>query len=176
MVSLTNPIDPSSVDLASLHYVFSTSQATRDAATYGTSGTTTSANFPTNDNGTLTVFARVIDKDGGFTDYQTNVVINNVNPAAITLNTGSVDEYGTFTLNGSFTDPGAADTHLVTINWGLGESSSTVPPAAGVLTFSATHQYLDDNPSITSSDIYAISVTVTDKDNGSGSELECDRL
>src|SRR5207245_949058 len=66
------------------------------------------------------------------------------------------------------TDPGTQDTHTVVIAWGPGEGSTTLNLAAGVLTFSASHQYLDDNPSGTASDVYAISVTVTDDDTGSG--------
>src|SRR5262249_23555502 len=38
-----------------------------------------------------------------------------------------------------------------------------------VFTFTASHQYLDDNPTGTASDSYVISVTVTDDDAGSGS-------
>ena len=33
--------------------------------------------IPTTDNGSFTVYARIIDKDGDFTDYQTSVTVNN---------------------------------------------------------------------------------------------------
>ena len=40
--------------------------------------------------------------------------------------------------------------------------------AAGILTIPATsHQYLDDNPTNTASDVYPIGVTLTDDDTGS---------
>ena len=54
------------------------------------------------------------------------------------------------------------------ITWGPGEGSTTLNLLAGVLTFSASHQYLDDNPTVTASDVYSIGVTVTDDDGGSG--------
>ena len=54
------------------------------------------------------------------------------------------------------------------ITWGPGEGSTTLTLAAGVSAFSATHQYLDDNPTGTVSDLYPIVVTVTDNHNASG--------
>src|SRR5207244_1324230 len=76
--TLGSPIDPSSVDAGSLHYFFSTSQASRDAATYGGSGASNTGSFATNDNGPVIIYARILDKDGGFTDYQTTVTVTNV--------------------------------------------------------------------------------------------------
>src|SRR5205807_1776560 len=87
-------------------------------------------------------------------------------PSQVVLSSGTINENETFTLNGSFVDPGTQDTHTVIITWGPGEGSTTLTLAAGVLTFSASHQYLDDNPSGTASDDYPVSVTVTDDDLG----------
>src|SRR5439155_1392496 len=81
----------------------------------------------------------------------------------------AINENDTYTLSGTFSDAGTLDTHTVVITWGNGEGSTTLSLAAGVTSFSASHQYLDDNPSGTSSDTYPISVTVTDDDTGSGS-------
>ena len=47
-----------------------------------------------------------------------------------------------------------------------GRTRPTLNLAAGVLSYSASHQYLDDNPTGTSSDTYTISVTVADDDLG----------
>jgi hypothetical protein len=55
----------------------------------------------------------------------------------------------------------------VVITWGTGEGSTTLNLGAGVLTYTASHQYLDDNPTNTTSDSYSIGVTVTDDDSGS---------
>src|SRR5205823_633791 len=75
----------------------------------------------------------------------------------LTPSASSIDENGTLTLNGSFTDPDAADTHTVVINWGRGEVATTLNLAAGVTSFNASHQYLDDNPTGTTADVYSVS-------------------
>src|SRR5262249_37274911 len=56
------------------------------------------------------------------------------------------------------------DHHALVINWGDGSPSQVFGPlGAGVTTFSSiAHQYLDDNPTGTSSDTNTISVTVLD--------------
>src|SRR5207253_11121026 len=46
----------------------------------------------------------------------------------------------------------------VTIDWGDGSAPQSIP-VDGMGNYSANHQYLDDNPSGTSSDIYTVSVT-----------------
>jgi autotransporter-associated beta strand protein len=97
------------------------------------------------------------------------VNVNNVAPSSIVLNSGAINETDTFALSGSFVDQGTLDTHTVVITWGPGEGSTTFVLPAGVLTFSASHPYLDDNPSGSASDDYPISVTVTDDDTGSAS-------
>src|SRR5438105_6219261 len=45
-----------------------------------------------------------------------------------------------------------------------------------VLTFSADHQYLDDNPTGTASDNVPVTVTVTDDDTGTGQDRKSTRL
>jgi hypothetical protein len=55
----------------------------------------------------------------------------------------------------------------VVIDWGEGSPQSYSYPA-GSTTFSETHQYLDDNPTATVSDVYSISIKVTDDDGGIG--------
>src|SRR5439155_8084056 len=74
---------------------------------------------------------------------------------------------GSVTVSGVFTDPGTQDTHVVTINWQDGTPNTVINLAAGVLTFtSPSHQYLDDTPTATASDVKAIQVTVADDDLG----------
>ena len=65
------------------------------------------------------------------------------------------------TVKGSFTDPGAADTHSVTVVWGDGSPSTmaTLSPV-GARTFQFNHGY-------GSVGIFQISVTVADADGGS---------
>src|SRR5262249_55577045 len=82
------------------------------------------------------------------------VTVNNVAPSNVALNLSAaeIDENDAATLNGSFVDPGSLDAHIVTINWGDG-NTETVNLAAGVTTFSVPHQYLQDG-------VYPIRVTV----------------
>jgi hypothetical protein len=90
-------------------------------------------------------------------------------PVVTSLSAVPINENDIATLNGTFSDLDVLDTHTVIVTWGPGEGSTTLNLAAGVLTFSATHQYLDDNPTATPSNIYPIGVTVTDNRFGSGS-------
>ena len=85
-VSLSNPLDPSPADtLAGFRYSFATLPAGL-AGSYIAALPSSSAPFTFPDGlvpavGT-TVYGRIFDKDGGFTDYQTIVTVNNVAPTA----------------------------------------------------------------------------------------------
>ncbi len=79
------------------------------------------------------------------------------------LSATSVDENGVVHLTGTYSDMGTQDTHTLTINWGEG-SPQTVAVTGGA--FDITHQYLDDNPTGTPSNVYTIGVTLTDDDTG----------
>jgi len=94
-VSMTGS-DTSSIDAASLHYFFSTSRAARDEATYTTAGTAASETISFATSGAQTIFARVLDKDGGYADVQTSVTVT----PALTL---YWDPNGTAGLGGSGT-------------------------------------------------------------------------
>jgi len=92
----------------------------------------------------------------------------NFRPTVTAVNvTSPINEDDTATLTGTFTDPDGLDSHTVLIDWGSGEGTTTLNLPAGVLTFSADHQYRDDNPSGTASDNYPVSVTVTDNHSAS---------
>ena len=173
-VSFTSPFDPSSTDTsAGFHYAFACDNGSLAGATYAGSGTSVSTNCTFNDNGTFSVRGRIIDKDGEFTEYTTQVTVNNVAPTItssdLNLSATSINENDSVTLSGSFSDPGTQDTHTVTIEWGDGSANTTLNLGAGVLNFAAqSHQYRDDDPTGTLSDNYTIKVTVKDKDNDSG--------
>jgi hypothetical protein len=82
-----------------------------------------------------TVALNITDKDGGTSQTNTAVTVNNVAPSnvSIAFSPSTIDGYGTGTLNGSFTDPGSLDTHTVVVDWGDGSAPTTLPPlAAGV--------------------------------------------
>ncbi len=131
----------------------------------GWSGPT--ASFTWNDDYTGTVVLEVFD--GRLRDVDTaTVTVNNVAPV-ITVVGDTIDENGTATVSGTITDPSSLDTFTVVIDWGEGSPQSYSYPA-GSTSYSETHQYLDDNPTGTPSDVYPISVTVTDDDGGSDTE------
>lgn len=127
---------------------------------------------------------------------QTSVTVQNVAPSlALELPSSTIQENGSTTLTGTITDVGTLDTFTLNLNWGdplspnptqsftFGTSPLTVA-ADGInwnpttREFSLPHQYLDDNPSVSSSDQYTISVSVIDDDGGisNGELLEGMRL
>jgi PKD repeat protein len=119
---------------------------------------------------TSTVSLKATDSLGVFATITYEVTINNVAPRITgrpVLDTSVVDENGSVTLSGSFTDPGLLDPHTVKINWGDGSSPSTLSLQPAVGTFSVTHQYLDDDPTGTTSDIWPLTIKVSDDDGGS---------
>jgi hypothetical protein len=107
---------------------------------------------------------------GGLTsgNYYINFVsgtltINNVAPSNVTSNAPVINENGTANLSGSFSDPDPGQAHTVSINWGDGSPTTVLPTLAiGVTTFSASHQYLDDNPTGTPVDVKSITISVSD--------------
>src|SRR5207244_3179208 len=107
------------------------------------------------------------DHHNGFdNDAATTVVVNNVAPSSVTLtpSPAAVDENGATTVSGSFTDPGTKDTHTVSLDWGDGSPNTVLTLAAGVLTFSAGHQYLDNPAGQAHGGSFTVTATVTDKD------------
>jgi PKD repeat protein len=114
------------------------------------------------DDGTYTVSLTVTDPSGASHSDVTTATIANVAPtvnagAGATLTSGD-----TFTLNGSFSDPGVNDAPWNwTIDWGDGTSASgsSSDPAQGI---TAARVYLVPGT-------YTVTLTVTDKDGGVGS-------
>src|SRR5205807_793847 len=92
-ISFSGPTDPSTADTgAGFHYASSCTNGSLAGATYAGSGASASTSCAFADNGTSTVRARIIDKDGGFTEYTTDVVVQNVAPTANLSNNGPVSE------------------------------------------------------------------------------------
>jgi PKD repeat protein len=120
-----------------------------------------SATYTWYDNGLYMVKGRIKDNDGGFTEYTTAIIVNNVPPTITSLSGPPTDPVplGTaISLNGVFTDPGTLDSHVALIEWGDGQTTS-VNLAAGIYQVSGSHTYA-------SAGVYMITLTVTDKDNG----------
>lgn len=81
--------------------------------------------------------------------------------------TSSVDENGSVTLSGSVSDSDA-DQVALSINWGDGSTDSS--SYASGSTFTHTHQYLDDDPSGTVSDVYTVGITASDGNGGAATD------
>ncbi len=140
------------------------------AGTYTTSRTFLDDDPTATASDDFTVDITIDDDDtGSDTASSPTITVNNVDPVIDTLSvTPSIDEDGTVSLGGTFSDVGVLDTHTVSVDWGEGlPEAATVVQGAGSGSFSASHQYLDDNPTATPQDTYTITVTVTDDDTGS---------
>src|SRR5207302_537146 len=107
-ISFSGQSDPSSADTsAGFQYATSCSNGDLSGATYGGSGASASTTCSFADNGTFPVKARIIDKDGGFSEYTTNVIVNNVAPSVTAAASQSSDEGAAHSFDlGSFSDPG----------------------------------------------------------------------
>ena len=94
-------------------------------------------------------------------DDDTTVTVLNV-PPTVTAQGDNINEAGVATVRGTFVDPGTQDTHSATILWGDGSPGQLVSVAA--LAAGVTHVYGDNGA-------YAVTVTVTDDDGGSGADV-----
>lgn len=159
VLSLTGAADPGSADMAAgLRFAFDCG----DGSGYGAAGSAPSVSCPTSRGGSRTVRGRVIDKDGGFTEYSSGVAINNVPPApSLGLTATTIFSGESITATGSFTDPGADGPWSYLFNWGSGANTTGTLAASGAST-TASRSYL-----IAGS--YTITFTVTDADGASGS-------
>ena len=84
----------------------------------------------------------------------------------LTLNT-CTDTKGTVTVNGTFTDPDALDTHTVTLAWGDGSANTVLTLAAGVSSYSASHAYVPSSSTFAAVD--TLTATVADNHGASSS-------
>src|SRR2546425_161962 len=92
-VSFGSQSDPSSADTAAgFHYAFACDNSSLAGATYAGSGASASTTCTFNDNGSFTVRGRIIDKDGGSSEYTTVMTVNNVAPTATLANDGPANE------------------------------------------------------------------------------------
>jgi hypothetical protein len=167
-LALNDATDPSSVDTdAGFEYAFDCGSG------YGSFGPENTASCPTSDNGSRTVKGKISDKDGGVSEYTAEVTIENVDPVVTAGDDQFADEGTPTSLDlGSFVDPGADSPWSVIVDWGDGSSDTTfnfnslTPSVASPDPYSlglVEHTYDDD-------DVYSVTVTVTDKDGGFGSD------
>ena len=80
--------------------------------------------------------------------------------------TPTIDEAGTATLAGSFTDPGVNDSFVLLVTWGDGTTSTRSFAPGRPKSFSFSHAFADDNPTTTPVDRVPVRVQLSDKDGG----------
>jgi len=157
-VSFSNAYDPSAADTAAgfLYGYNFDNDGTFDLGdgTYAGGVPDASASFTFPDNGTYTVRARIADKDGGFTDYTTDVVVANSDPVvSITGAPESSPEGVEIALGSDVSDPGLDS---FTYSWSV--SKNGTPYAAGT---AADFAFTPDDDGA-----YVVVLTVTDDDGG----------
>lgn len=106
---LLEPQDVSPVDAAAgFTYAF---DCTGTGASYAAPGSSSSVSCSTDDNGTRTIKGKVIDKDGGATEYSASVNVSNVAPTASGITAPDAVNEGediAFSITG-VTDPSSVD-------------------------------------------------------------------
>ncbi|PYL00878.1 MAG: hypothetical protein DME19_03555 [Verrucomicrobia bacterium] len=80
-----------------------------------------------------------------------------------------INENDTAMVSGSLADADPLDSHVITIAWGDGTPNTVLNLAPGVFIYSAAHQYLDDRPTATASDLNTVTVTADDGHGGRAS-------
>lgn len=158
-VSLVNPSDPSSVDQAAgFSYAFDCGNG------FGVASSSPSGTCPTTDNGIRVVRAKVRDKDLGERTYQASVNVLNVAPTVGALSgpSSKLHKGDQATVSTTYSDPGSADTHVATVDWGDGVKED-VPLQGGVVSLSHVYNAGGD---------FTVCVFVTDKDGGRSATVQ----
>jgi hypothetical protein len=146
-VSLTGAWDASADDAASLHYAFGyalVNASPLSDALYSGSGTTASASFASLNAGTYFVFARVIDKDGGYHEYAQPVTVDQAD-AEVTIHPYSgIYDAAPHNLSGSVTGLDAGGAALGS-SLTFGSSFTDAPGGTGTWNFEGGTNYLDES-------------------------------
>ncbi len=112
------------------------------------------------DNGIYTVKGMIKDDDGGYNEYTTDVMINNVAPNVEIGPDETILVGSTFSRPGSFTDPGC-DNWSATVDYGDG--TGIQPLILTGQTFQLDHTYNNVG-------VFTLTVTITDDDGGVGTD------
>jgi hypothetical protein len=119
------------------------------------------------DNGSVTIGLRVSDGPNSSFTTTTLTVLNTAPSVTVTLDSSTITENSTASVQVTFTDPSPLDTFSALIAWGDG-STTTVMAGAGATSVNASHLY--DDVSAGAPLQYSITATVTDDGGGQGSD------
>jgi hypothetical protein len=120
---------------------------------------------------TFNVIVRLRDDDGGTTVAAATLTVQNANPIVELSPLAIINENGMAILSGTYADVGLQDTHELDIDWdGDGIFDETIAVTGGA--FTVTRQFLDDNPTGTSSDTFDVNVRIRDDDGGVGTDSQ----
>jgi hypothetical protein len=162
-IRFSDASDPSPADTAAgFRYAFHCDGSEFDPApTYADASTSSSTSCAFAGRGRKTVRARIIDKNGGFRDYTTDVTVTNGAPTlTVALDQrageGSAKEF----LLGSFADVGDAGPWTVDVDWGDGSPPTRFTTSAPGPLAAKSHVYADGPAGET------VAVTVTDSAGG----------
>ena len=162
-VSVSGATDPSATDVAAgLRYSFACDGLPASlATTYAAAGTGDSTGCTLPDDGAYTLLARVIDKDGGYTDYSASASATNVDPTATFSAQSPIEEGGSSALDltdGS--DASAVD--AASLRYAFACEASAVPTtySAAAASSSGSCAFDDDGT-------FDVAGKVLDKDGGS---------
>jgi Bacterial Ig-like domain/Right handed beta helix region len=157
-VQFINQSDPSPTDTAAgFTYEYDFNNSGNFTAPTTSSSATVPASFLST-SGTVTVAARIIDKDGGFTTDTINVNVTNIAPSVNTIaNITNQLQNSDFHTTGTFTDPGNDSPWVVFVNY-----DSTHVAGIGSQIQSGSSQSFSLSNIYTTPGIYTVLVTVQD--------------
>jgi Ca2+-binding RTX toxin-like protein len=130
------------------------------------SSTSPDLEFIPGDNGIYTATFTVTEDEGDPVSDSALITVNNVAPEFVEIGAPVIDENEVAVLSGTFSDGGRLDTHTLMVSWGDDTTSEAIVDPVS-RTFTATHQYLDDDPTGTPSDLYKVGLILTDDEGGS---------
>jgi uncharacterized repeat protein (TIGR01451 family) len=140
--------------------------------TYGVGTTNFAETHQYQDNGIFTATLTLTDDDSGSGTGTIALTVNGVDPTVTDITVGAegtggpINEGDDATLTGNIDDPSVLDSFTLLVDWGDGMVTTYTYPA-GTLAFTETHTYLDDDPTGTPSDLYTVTLNLTDDDGGS---------
>ncbi len=166
-VQFINQSDPSPTDVtAGFTYEYDFNNSGNFSAPTTSSSATVPASFLSTP-GTVTVAARIIDKDGGFTTDTINISVTNIAPSVNPIgNITNQPQGSAFHTTGSFTDPGSDSPWVVFVNY-----DSTNVPGIGSQIQSGSSKSFSLSNTYATPGTYTVLVTVQDLGGPSNNAL-----